>query len=407
MNDQADFETMLARHFDDVGGRTRVDRRFVEVIETVQDEPGLGRGRDSRSWLLAAAAGLLVVVGIGALLTLGRSSTESDASLDMPAVCAPGTETTGGDDTLPAIDQSAPGFVTALPADASTAELVVRALLNPPGGPGCLAYDPDRIDLSSSEPAGTVDASLSLADGTSLDLRVSVGRTPTVVGITDITGVTTFDISTTQAGSTLILEGLPERAATVTVDVDASTGRSTTAVAADASEPIELLDDDGLPIRLLERISFTVIDSDGDVIDAGGSAFDPILANCETGGATPCVAEVESFGSAFLTAIAFDLGRSTEIEAGSCTRSGRGDDSVTICIVPLDDGRSVLLADSPFDDLTIRAGGGDAAGIDVPFPPLPGIAVVVPTATGDYQVVGSGGDIISSISSPTEPTLEL
>jgi hypothetical protein len=407
MNNQVDLESVLARHFEEIAKATPVDRRFVEVIESGPAEAGRDRGRQPRSWLLTAAASLIVVVGVGALLNMERSSIESDSSLELPAVCEPATDTTGGDDTVPVLDQSEPGFIAALPADATTAELVVRSLLNPRSGPGCLAYNPDTISLSSGESPNTVDTSVSLADGTTFDLRLTVERTPFIVGITDIVGSTSFDITTTRDGTTLTLDDVPERAATIAVTVVASSESSMTTVPADASEPIEILDEDGRPIRLLEQLTFNVLDSNGDIIDIGGRSFEPTMASCASGASTPCVAEVESFGSAFLTEIAIDFTRSTEIEAGSCGQLGIGDDAVTLCAVPLSDGRTVLLGESSLKGLTIRAGANDGEVVEAPFPPLPGIAVVVGTSTGDVDVIAPSGDVIGSISGPAEPTLQL
>lgn len=172
----------------------------------------------------------------------------------------------------PASEQNlaAPGFIFSKPSGPTALDIAIDAIGLPVVGWEC------SITAAPTSDAGTVIVTVDPpAVPTSLRLEVNVSERDGVIGVTGITGSTSFETSSVDDQVTLTLvDGVPASATRFQVrfkkgdDVWELTADTTTATAITLAVPSG--DTDRFPGEKVDWVLFTAIDANGHVVDAGG-----------------------------------------------------------------------------------------------------------------------------------------
>ncbi len=263
-------------------------------------------GRSSnRSRVLVGASAVVLIGGLAAIVatrdTPGAMTANSAAPVDTDArsegtaagvvtdtapaptiagsgltpACPVGSDTIGVGTLYlggPASDQNlaAPGFIYSQPSGPTAVDIAMRAVAMPVIGQECSMVAAPTAD------AGTVTVTVTPpAVPATLRLDVSVSERDGVVGVTGITGSTSFEINRTGDGATLtLLDGVPASATRIQVrfkkgdDVWELTAGTATGVAITLAVPSG--ETDRFPDQDIDWVLFTAIDAGEHVVDAGG-----------------------------------------------------------------------------------------------------------------------------------------
>lgn len=132
------------------------------------------------------------------------------------------------------------------------------------------------------------------------------------------------------------------------------------------------------------------------------------LESCTDEPSAACIADVASFDSEFLIELGeLDGSGPREVAAGACAGSGRDAEEWTLCVVPLADGRQVVVGRAADDDLLVRTTFDDTS-VEFLLANDPGEATVISGQSQDFQVVDSTGSVVGGAegSGLIEPTLD-
>ncbi len=215
-----------------------------------------------------------------------ESTTPSDVVIDTtPATtiagsgltppCPAGTDTIGTGTLYlggPASDQNlaAPGFIFSQPSGPTAVDVAIKAIALPVIGQDC------SIIAAPTSDAGTVVVTVNPpAVPTSLSLDVNVSERDGIIGVTAITGSTSFETNVVDGQVTLTLvDGVPASATRFQVrfkkgdDVWELTADTTTGKAINLAVPNG--ETDRFPDQNIDWVLFTAIDANEHVVDAGG-----------------------------------------------------------------------------------------------------------------------------------------
>jgi len=188
--------------------------------------------------------------------------------------CPPGTDTVGTGTLYlggPASAQNlaAPGFIFSLPTGPTAVDVAIMAIALPVIGQEC--------SITAATPnAGTVIVTVNPpAVPTPLRLEVNIGERDGIIGVTGITGSTSFETNRDgdQVSLTLI-DGVPASATRIQVrfkkgdDVWELTADATTG--SDIALVVPNGEADRFPDQSIDWVLFTAIDANEHVVDAGG-----------------------------------------------------------------------------------------------------------------------------------------
>lgn len=197
------------------------------------------------------------------------------AGSGLTPACPAGTDTIGTGTLYlggPASDQNlaAPGFIFSQPSGPTAVDVAISAIALPVIGQEC------SITAAPTPDAGTVSLTVNPpAVPSTLRLDVNVSERDGVIGVTGITGSTSFETTRVGDGATLtLIDGVPASAARIQVrfkkgdDVWELTADTTTGTAINLAVPNG--ETDRFPDQNIDWVLFTAIDANEHVVDAGG-----------------------------------------------------------------------------------------------------------------------------------------
>ena len=189
--------------------------------------------------------------------------------------CPPGTDTIGTGTLYlggPASDQNlaAAGFIFSQPSGPTAVDVAISAIALPVIGQEC------SIAAASTPDIGTVIVTVNPpAVPTPLRLDVNISERDGIIGVTGITGSTSFETNRLGNGATLtLIDGVPASATRVQVrfkkgdDVWELAADTTTGKAINLAVPNG--ETDRFPDQNIDWVLFTAIDANEHVVDAGG-----------------------------------------------------------------------------------------------------------------------------------------
>ena len=245
-------------------------------------------GRSSNRSRVLVGASAVVMIGGLAVIVATRDTPVTPANSVTPTTpattiagsgitptCPPGTDTIGTGTLYlggPASDQNlaATGFIFSQPSGPTAVDVAISAIALPVIGQEC------SIAAAPTPDAGTVIVTVNPpAVPTSLRLDVNVSERDGIIGVTGITGSTSFETNRVGDGATLtLIDGVPASAARIQVrfkkgdDVWELTADTTTGTAIDLAVPNG--ETDRFPDQNIDWVLFIAIDANEHVVDAGG-----------------------------------------------------------------------------------------------------------------------------------------
>lgn len=192
--------------------------------------------------------------------------------------CPPGTDTVGTGTLYlggPASDQNlaAPGFIFSVPTGPTAVDVAIKAIALPVIGQEC------SITAAPTPDAGTVTVTVTPpAVPTPVRLEVNIDERDGIIGVTGITGSTSFE--TNRVGDQLsltLIDGIPASATRIAVrfkkgdDVWELTADPTTGSNIPLAVPNG--EADRFPDQSIDWVLFTAIDANEHVVDAGGGVI--------------------------------------------------------------------------------------------------------------------------------------
>ncbi len=135
--------------------------------------------------------------------------------------------------------------------------------------------------------------------------------------------------------------------------------------------------------------------------EASSDGTRPTVPSCsDLGRSLVCLDDAAAFDSDFLIALDRLNGEHpADMEAGVCSSSATAAGSWSLCIVPIDDDRQVVIGRGSGDDLVVRTELGDRT-VEFPLRNAPGRVTVLSGVSQSFEVIDSEGSIVGGTGGP-------